>query len=272
VTIAQALRATAARLIGPCELTEMLGPAVARISGHHGREFIVKRHASQVKHDREVHAYRNWTDSLGPAAPALVAVDAPTRTIIIAAVPGQQCQGPVTAQTHQRAGEILRRFHEAEPPRRLFGYRDWLRDRSAHWLGKARPFMGGQDRAAAAAHLDALLPTAVRAGVPCHLDFQERNWLMDQDGNVYLIDFEHARTDLWLRDLVRLRFRVWPGRPDLQDAFFTGYGHDLSDADAETLSHLGALDALTAIARGHQTSDTALIEHGHATLKQLRES
>jgi Choline/ethanolamine kinase len=272
MTTAQELHSTAARLIGPCEITEILGPAVARISGHRGREFIVKRHASQEKHNREVHAYRNWTDSLGPAAPALIAADAQTRTIIITAVPGQQCQGLATAQAHQRAGEILRRFHEAEPPRRLFGYRDWLRGRSAHWLDQAAPFIAERDRTAAAAHLDALLETAVRAGVPCHLDFQERNWLLDQDGNVCLIDFEHARTDLWLRDLVRLRFRVWPGRPDLKDAFLAGYGHDLSDDDAETLRHLGVLDALTAIARGHQARNAALIEHGHATLKQLSES
>ena len=77
-----------------------------------------------------------------------------------------------------------------------------------------------------------------------------------------LIDFEHARSDLPARDLVRLRFRVWPSRPDLRDAFFDGYGRRLTDAEDELIWHLGALDALTALARGHQTGDRARLRPG----------
>jgi thiamine kinase-like enzyme len=106
--------------------------------------------------------------------------------------------------------------------------------------------------------------------VPCHLDFQPRNWLLGPAADLYLVDFEHARTDIPLRDLVRLRFRAWPGRPDIKDAFLNGYGRDLTSSDTETIQHLGALDALTAIARGHQTGDPHLIESGHLTLRQLR--
>jgi hypothetical protein len=35
---------------------------------------------------------------------------------------------------------------------------------------------------------------------------------------------------------------------------------------------LGALDALTAIARGHQNHDIQLVQYGHSTLQQLRTS
>ena len=108
--------------------------------------------------------------------------------------------------------------------------------------------------------------------MPCHLDFQPRNWLLGPAADLYLVDFEHARTDIPLRDLVRLRFRVWPARPDLKDAFLNGYGRDLTGSDTETLQHLGALDALTAIARGHQNHDIQLIQYGHSTLRQLRAS
>jgi thiamine kinase-like enzyme len=108
--------------------------------------------------------------------------------------------------------------------------------------------------------------------VHCHLDFQPRNWLLGPAGHLYLVDFEHARTDLPLRDLVRLRFRVWPARPDLKDAFLNGYGRDLTGPGTETLQHLGALDALAAIARGHQNRDTQLIQYAQSTLRQLRAS
>jgi hypothetical protein len=272
MTTAQALRETAARLIGPCEVIEILGPAVARISACHGQEYVVKKHSSRVKHDREVHAYRHWTAALGSAAPELVAADTPVLTIITRALASQPHPGALTAPAHHRAGTLLRRFHDAEPPRHLPAYRNWLQDRSAHWLHRARPFLAASDLAIVAAHLAALQETAIPAGIPCHLDFQARNWLLDQAGDIYLIDFEHSRIDIPLRDLVRLHFRAWSARPDLRDAFLAGYGRGLTDADTQTLRHLGALDALTALARGHETNDAKLIESGYSTLRQLRET
>jgi hypothetical protein len=272
VTALQAALEAAARLIGPCEITEALGPAVARISARCGEEYIVKKHADRDKHDREVHAYRYWTPALGPSAPQLVVADAQALTIVTTALDGRPHPGPLTAAAHQRAGTILRRFHDAEPPRPLLGYRDWLRDRAAYWTARATPFMSASDIGTARAHLAAIQQGADPHGVPCHLDFQPRNWLLGPAADLYLVDFEHARADLPLRDLVRLRFRAWPGRPDFKDAFLNGYGRDLTGSDTETLHHLGALDALTAIARGHQNHDTQLIRYGHSTLRQLRAS
>lgn len=65
---------------------------------------------------------------------------------------------------------------------------------------------------------------------PCHLDFMPRNLIRDADGTVRVIDFEHARYDLPARDLVRLATRIWPRRPDLQQAFCDTYG-TLSELD-----------------------------------------
>jgi Ser/Thr protein kinase RdoA (MazF antagonist) len=270
VTALQAALEAASLHIGPCEITETLGPAVARISARSGEEYIVKKHADLDKHDREVHAYRHWTPALGPSAQQLVAADTQALTIVTTALDGRPYPEPLTAAAHHRAGTILRRFHDAEPPRLLPDYRDWLRDRADYWTARARPIMSAADLGNASAHLAALQQLADPDGVPCHLDFQPRNWLLGLDADLYLVDFEHARTDLPLRDLVRLRFRVWPGRPDLQDAFLNGYGRDLTRSDTETLQHLGALDALTAVARGHQNHDIQLIQYGHSTLRQLR--
>jgi len=269
VTAIQAALEAAARLIGPCEITEALGPAVARIFARGGKQYVVKKHADRDKHDREVHAYRHWTPALGSSAPQLVAADAQALTIVITALDGRPHPGPLTAAAHQHAGTILRRFHDAAPSRPLPGYRDWLRDRAAYWTARARPFVSAADLGNTTVHLAALQQAADPHGVPCHLDFQPRNWLLGPAADLYLVDFEHARTDLPLRDLVRLRFRVWPGRPNLREAFLNGYGRDLTGADIETLQHFGALDALTAIARGHQNHDIQLAQYGHSTLRQL---
>ena len=272
MTALQAALEAGARLIGSCEITEALGPAVARISARSGEEYVVKKHADRAKHDREVHANQHWTPALGSSAPQLVAADAQALTIVTTALNGRPYPGLLTTTAHHRAGTILRRFHDAEAPRPLPGYRDWLRDRAAYWTGRARPFINAADLGNASAHLAALQQATAPDGVPCHLDFQPRNWLLGPAADLYLVDFEHARADIALRDLVRLRFRVWPGRPDLKDAFLNGYGRDLTGSDTETLQQLGALDALTAIARGHQNHDIRLVQYGHSTLQQLRAS
>ena len=272
MTAIQAALEAAARRIGPCEIKEALGPAVVRISARSGDEYVVKKHADRDKHDHEVHAYRHWTPALGSSAPQLVAADAQALTIVTTALNGRPYPGSLTAAAHHHAGAILRRFHDAEPPRTLPGYRDWLQDRAAYWTGRARPFINAADLGNASAHLAALQQATAPDGVPCHLDFQPRNCLLGPAADLYLVDFEHARTDIALRDLVRLRFRVWPGHPDLKDAFLNGYGRDLTGSDTETLQHLGALDALTAIARGHQNHDIQLVQYGHSTLRQLRAS
>jgi hypothetical protein len=272
MTALQAALEAAARLFGPCEITQVLGPAVARISAHGGAEYVVKKHADRDKHDREVHAYQHWTPALGSSAPQLVAADPQALTIVTTALNGHPYPGPLTVAAHHHAGTILRRFHDAELPRTLPGYRDWLRDRAAYWTARARPFLSAADLGNASAHLAALQQATDPDGVPCHLDFQSRNWLLGPAADLYLLDFEHARTDLPLRDLVRLRFRAWPARPDLKDAFLNGYGRELTGSDTETLQHLGALDALTAIARGHQNHDIQLVQYGHSTLRQLRSS
>jgi len=271
VTRSAILLEVAKRTLGACEVTAVLGDAVIRVRDAQSQEFVVKQHGTRAKHDREVHAYRYWTASLGPSAPRLIAADSAAMAIVITTLPGQPCSGDPETAIHHQAGALLRRFHGTEPARRLPWFPGWLDDRVRHWTSQAKTLLTAEDASVVDSHLTALRTIGVPHGFPCHLDFQPRNWLVDGSGNLALIDFEHARTDLPARDLVRLRFRVWPSRPDLHDAFFHGYGRRLTDAEDELVWHFGALDALTALARGHQTSDPALTTSGHATLRQLRE-
>jgi Ser/Thr protein kinase RdoA (MazF antagonist) len=271
VTRSAVLLEVAKRLLGRCEMTAVLGDAVLGVRDASSREFVVKQHGTRSKHDREVHAYRHWTTALGPSAPTLIAADSESMAIVITTLPGQACSGDPEAAIYHQAGALLRRFHDTEPARELLWFPCWLDDRIRHWTSQAKTLLPAEDAAVVDDHLTALRTIGVPYGVPCHLDFQPRNWLVDESRNLSVIDFEHARTDLPARDFVRLRFRVWPSRPDLHDTFFHGYGRRLTDAEDELVWHLGALDALTALARGHQTSDPALTTAGRATLRQLRE-
>jgi hypothetical protein len=199
-------------------------------------------------------------------------VDDVAMIIALSALPGVS-PGPshLAPDVYRQAGVLLRRFHQAEPATALPWYRDWLRERAAHWVGRAALLLTPDDTAVIRGHLAALDQSGVPFGGPCHLDFQPRNWLISPVGAVSLIDFEHARIDLPARDLVRLRFRTWPGRPTLRDAFLDGYGRSLTQAEEQLIWHLGALDALTALARGHENADLELIAVSRETLRQLHE-
>jgi hypothetical protein len=226
---------------------------VIRVQDARGSEYIVKHHESRIKHDREVRAYQRWTPALGEKAPQLVAASSPARIIVVTALAGDACHiASDAADIHRQAGALLRAFHDAAQPHRLPGYHDWLAGRAYYWTWKARGLLPERDQAIIGAHLNALAAFDVQSGVPCHLDFQPANWLLDQAGTVRLIDFEHARFDLPVRDFVRLHFRIWATRAELRTAFFAGYGRDLTTTEQQMIWHLGALNTLTALVRGDQ--------------------
>jgi hypothetical protein len=52
------LAADAVILIGPCEITQALGPAVARISARGVKEYVVKKHADRDKHTESTYSGR----------------------------------------------------------------------------------------------------------------------------------------------------------------------------------------------------------------------
>lgn len=102
----------------------------------------------------------------------------------------------------------------------------------------------------------------------CHLDYQPRNWLIGDEG-FWICDLEHMRRDARVRDFARLEFRRWQAAPRLRDAFFTGYGAHLTSTDQRLLESFGAIEAITALVRGHEQGDHALSAHGRTVLSRL---
>ena len=103
--------------------------------------------------------------------------------------------------------------------------------------------------------------------MPCHRDYTPRNWLV-KDGVQYVIDFEHARLDVWLADLARLHLGIWPDRPDLKEAFLAGYGRQLSDTDHAILQGV-ALTATWLVVKAREIRQPALEDAFRAALQRL---
>jgi Phosphotransferase enzyme family len=104
--------------------------------------------------------------------------------------------------------------------------------------------------------------------VPCHRDYTPRNWLA-RDGVQYVIDFEHARLDVWLADLAWLHLGIWPDRPDLKDAFLAGYSRQLSDTDHAILQDLAALTATWLVVKAREIRQPALEDAFRTALQRL---
>jgi hypothetical protein len=274
---ASALHRFAERALGPCQVaaSPVGSPGsglVVRIRDCRGREYVAKRHASASKHAQEVHAYQQWAPALGAGAARLVAADAQTMTILLTALPGHPPDGHGDAREdhYRQAGALLRLLHNAEPARPLPGFRHWLDDRASWWQRQSAPLLSAGDQRVINDHLAALQALGIPDGGPGHFDFQPRNWVVDGAGTLRVIDFEHARIGLQARDFTRLHFRYWATRPGLRDAFLDGYQRQLTAAEQQAMIHCGALDVLTALARGAQTGDPALVCHARATLARLR--
>lgn len=225
---------------------------VLRAATRYG-EVIVKIHRHRERQERERDAYRRWVPALGERAPRLLTeIDDPPG-IIITVLPGKPMAElalppEIERDAFGRAGMLLAAWHRAEPPRDRPDMTTWLAARGERWLHLAKQVLPARKRADIRSHLRALAELGPLPAVPCHLDFTTRNLLHAPDGAVGVIDFEHARYDLAARDLVRLSARVWPDRPDLEDAFLAHYG-PLSELDLLVIEHCTFLDALTAAVR-----------------------
>jgi Phosphotransferase enzyme family len=223
----------AGQVLGPCELEQDYSwahdmSAVLRLRDARGVTWFAKRHHERVRHEAEVTAYRQWVPALSGHAPRLHAADDLRSAIIVSAIPGEPVPWPaadpcalpdtdrLAEQALQReAGVLLRRFHDAQPP---LPWDDWGAAKIAEFDGlmpMASQLLGKRDLALARAEVEALSGLPCPGQVPCHRDYTPRNWLV-KDGIQYVIDFEHARLDVWLADLARLHLGIWPDRPDLK--------------------------------------------------------
>lgn len=238
-----------------------------------GRRYLAKRHSSRKRYEREVHAYTRWVPAIHDRAPHLVATDPDHRILLLTAVPGVPANhvapgGDAERAAHHAAGTVLRRLHDCARPEYSLHMAETLAERTRGWVDRAGVLLTADQRRLLLDHADAIgsAPVEVRF---CHLDFQPRNWIVDDGRILRLIDYEHARPDSRVRDLARLAHRYWPRRSDLYHSFVRGYGTALDESERRLLYNFGALEAITALVRGLDTYDTSLTLHGRALLDRL---
>jgi Ser/Thr protein kinase RdoA (MazF antagonist) len=250
--------------------------AVWRLSSASGGCWYLKRHSSGRFHEREVAALRNWAPALGPGrVPELAAADPEILVMVVTAVPGEPVLGLHLStreeqQVHRQAGQMLGRLHESrlvpgagEDASRLTSRVDAHLDQAGGLLTPAQRAMV-RDCASRLAWLGPRVPA-----VASHGDFQPRNWLWDTaSGRLGIIDWERAEPAPAVRDLVRLEYGPWDGRPDLREDFFAGYGRDLTLEEDETLFCYAILDALSGLRWGLANGDDEVVSRAWRTFER----
>jgi hypothetical protein len=109
--------------------------------------------------------------------------------------------------------------------------------------------------------------------VPCHRDFSPRNWLVEaQDGRLEwsLIDFERARHDFKYVDFLRMWPDHWQGRPERREAFFRGYGRELSQDEEHRLKLAVLSTCVGTVPWARENGDPAFEAWARRTIERLR--
>ncbi len=193
-----------------------------------GRRFTLKSAGEDNHHfDRELQAHRGHTAAMvaaGYCAP-LIAFSRSQRLMLLDYLPGvlaDKTPASTDQAIHHQAGIALKILHDGHS-RVDEGY-------EARLIAKCRQVLGRKHRIPAPTEqaivhcLDSFSPQAAML-VPTHGDWQPRNWLTDA-GKLRVIDFGRFEFRPAATDLVRLASQQWKGRPDLESAFFAGYGTD----------------------------------------------
>ncbi|MEU8526819.1 aminoglycoside phosphotransferase family protein [Streptomyces sp. NPDC048629] len=246
---------------------------VMRLVNTDGDEFFAKQHSERDRYTRELHAYLAWGSRLIGHVPRVVGRQDRTCTLLLTAVPGVRADtvapgSPEEEQAHYEAGRVLGKLHHATSAPRTGAVGTELAQRLRGWIARAdrADLISKVERDRLNHNADVLANTLMDSAV-CHLDYQPRNWLI---GDAFgLCDFEHMRRDARIRDFTRLEFRRWQAVPSLRTAFFAGYGQPLNDTEQRLLESFGAIEAVTALVRGHEQDDLSLSTHGRTVLTRL---
>ncbi len=266
----------AAAALGPCRrIADLSWPhreaVVVELEAATGERVVAKAHRRATRFEAESLAYERWVPSLGQRAPQLIAADPVAQVIIVTKLDGRPLSRPVAdvdlPEVYRQAGELLARYHRADPPVRINGYADQQRQRFADWIARAGERVLDYDQIAFVERKLAVLDEAPDPfGVPCHRDWQPFNWIVDEAGVISVIDFELSQIDPWYEDLLRLWWYEWTATPQLAAPFFDGYGRRPSESETRMLLAKSALDHLIAIVWAAEHADDSVRDHAHRSL------
>lgn len=99
--------------------------------------------------------------------------------------------------------------------------------------------------------------------VPTHGDWQPRNWLMNR-AELRVIDVGRFEFRPAISDFCRLAVQQWRTRPEMEAAFFEGYGSDPRESRLWNITLLR--EAVTTAAWAFQVGDREFEKQGHRML------
>ena len=211
---------------------DLIDTAVLEVESARGR-CIVKAGGSANHHiEREIRAHQSWVRVLScqNRAPKLIHADRSASVLVSEYLEGCLVEGTeaeYAAETYVQAGALLRAFHH-QAVRSDPDYEAAATAKVLAWLGEPHRI---EDSAAAKARaiLGTYEPRPVDV-VPTHGDWQPRNWLVD-GSEVRVIDFGRFEFRPAASDFCRLAVQQWRTDPQLEPAFFAGYGSDPRDSE-----------------------------------------
>lgn len=226
---------------------------------------FVKSHRRNRKYIQEKQAYLHWSPYL--CTPRLLDFDNGGRALMLGAVRGRSGdRHPLPAEAYRAAGRWLRTLHSIESDDTdPVPWNEALAERLSALEVRAAPHLEASEVAAILDPVKGQLtssPTIRR--VPCHRDFDPRNWMYDGQ-TLNVLDFEHARLDAAPWDITRLAGLWWPGEPQLRTAFAEGYG-PVDDQFWPWVEALTAMDGLATLVWGLSHGDSGFIARGRRVL------
>lgn len=261
-------------LLGPVTLTGDYSWGITDTRVLHVRaaagEFIVKAGGPDNHHlGREMRAFRSHTTeltALGLAAP-LIGAEERHNVLVLGYLEGRLAEGSpaeTDPSVHEQAGRILRLLHSGGARHDSSAAQDAIR-RSFRWLSGRHRISPARQRAARqvlATHRPGLVTV-----VPCHGDWQPRNWLVHED-QVRVIDFGRFDWRPPETDFARLAAQQWRNRPDLEAAFFRGYGPDPRAANPAAWRLTMLHEAIATAAWAFQVGAEGFEGQGHRMLEE----
>lgn len=177
---------------------------------------------------REIRAHHEWTSPLveGGRAARLLHADSEAKVLVTEYLPGTLVQdGPSVSdpEIYRQAGELLVALHsQTTVADRTFEVN--ANRKALAWLD--RPHRIPPNQTARLRELIRSWPEPEVMCVPTHGDWQPRNWLVDDDGILRVIDWGRADLRPPLEDFERLDSGEFVGHPEREEAFLSGYGSD----------------------------------------------
>jgi aminoglycoside/choline kinase family phosphotransferase len=254
---------------------------VVRITtGCKGGSFFLKRFATVRKYNQAAYAYQNWLVAVDAVVPRLVAVRSEERLLLLTDIGDCSCGWRELSLSQKsslltQAGKFLRSLHETPC------VNDDSMSVGDAILGRAaalqRKIEGGSSRYLSDGQMSSIVKSIEEVRlrlnqikrVPCHRDFWRRNWIWtaasnQSQGNLRLgvIDFEHARYDLFLLDLMKVWSDCWLTNSQLEEAFWQGYGRRLTNVENALLKVCAKVHAAQTIVWAEAHQQAAFLDQG----------